>query len=72
MGTDGCGKKPIAKEAKYSATTSGVGGRSHASPMRKADGRHNVRLSTSWRDVISHSPRGIPCFDGSAHPAHNS
>jgi hypothetical protein len=28
MGTDGCGKKPIAKAAKYSATTSGVGGRS--------------------------------------------
>ena len=36
----------------------------HASPMRKADGRHNARLSTLWRDVISHSPRGIPCFDG--------
>ena len=36
----------------------------HASPMRKADGRHNARLSTSWRDVISHSPREIPCFDG--------
>jgi uncharacterized membrane protein/quercetin dioxygenase-like cupin family protein len=31
-------------------------------PIRKADGRHNARLSTSWRDVISHSPRGIPCF----------
>jgi len=30
------------------------------SPMRKADGRHNARLSTSWREVISHSPRGIP------------
>src|SRR5205814_8684626 len=30
--------------------------------MRKADGRHNARLSTSWPDVISHSPRGIPCF----------
>jgi uncharacterized membrane protein len=29
-----------------------------------ADGRHNARLSTSWRDVISHSPRGIPCFTG--------
>ena len=38
--------------------------RVHASPMRKADGRHNARLSTSWRDVISHSPREIPCFDG--------
>ena len=23
-----------------------------------------ARLSTSWRDVISHSPREIPCFDG--------
>src|SRR5204863_2183334 len=32
--------------------------------MRKADGRHNARLSTSWRDVISHSPRGIPCCAG--------
>src|SRR5215218_6856258 len=32
--------------------------------MRKADGRHNERLSTSWRDVISYSPRGIPCFVG--------
>src|SRR3954471_5881302 len=30
--------------------------------MRKADGRHNARLSTSWRDVISDSPRGTPCF----------
>jgi hypothetical protein len=36
----------------------------HASPMRKADGRHNARLSTPWRDVISHSPREVPCFDG--------
>jgi hypothetical protein len=26
---------------------------------------HNARLSTSWRGVISHSPRAIPCFDGS-------
>jgi hypothetical protein len=34
------------------------------SPMRKTDDRHNARLLTSWRDVISHSPRGIPCFDG--------
>ena len=25
----------------------------HASPMRKADGRHTARSSTSWRDVIS-------------------
>src|SRR5262245_29381637 len=31
--------------------------------MRKADGRHNGRLSISWRDVISHSPRGTPCFE---------
>jgi Cu/Ag efflux pump CusA len=31
--------------------------RVHASRMRKADGRHNARLSTPWRDVISHSPR---------------
>ena len=23
---------------------------------------HNARLSTSWRDVISHSPPEIPCF----------
>jgi hypothetical protein len=38
--------------------------RVHASPMRKADGHYNERLSTSWRDVISHSPREIPCFDG--------
>jgi hypothetical protein len=38
--------------------------RVHTSPMRKADGRHNARLSTSWREVISYSPRGIPCFDG--------
>jgi hypothetical protein len=30
----------------------------------EADGRHNARLLTSWRDVISHSPRGIACFDG--------
>src|SRR3954469_10289278 len=30
--------------------------------MRNADGRHNARLSTSWPDVISHSPRGISCF----------
>ena len=36
--------------------------RMHASSMRKADGRHNARLSTSWRDVISHSPREISCF----------
>src|SRR5258708_34066023 len=36
----------------------------HASPMRKAHGRHNARLSTSWRDFISHSPRGIPCLHG--------
>jgi quercetin dioxygenase-like cupin family protein len=28
--------------------------------MRKTDSRHNARLSTSWRDVISHSPRTIP------------
>jgi len=32
--------------------------------MRKADGRHNERLSTPWPDVISYSPREIPCFDG--------
>ena len=38
--------------------------RVRASPMRKADGRHIARLSTSWRDVISHSPRGIPCSSG--------
>ena len=38
--------------------------RVHASPMRKADGHYNERLSTSWRDVISNSPREIPCFDG--------
>src|SRR4051794_11876788 len=31
--------------------------------MRRADGLHNTRLSTSWREVISHLPRGIPCFD---------
>src|SRR5262245_9389565 len=31
----------------------------------RAHGHHNGRLSTSWRNVISHSPRGIPCFDGS-------
>lgn len=36
----------------------------HASPMRKAEGRHNQRLSTSWRNVIFHSPRGIACFNG--------
>src|SRR3954454_938520 len=30
--------------------------------MRKADGHHNARLLTSWRDVISHLPREIPCF----------
>src|SRR5690349_7329481 len=36
----------------------------HASPKRKADSCHNAWLSTSWRDVISRSPRGIPCFDG--------
>jgi hypothetical protein len=35
-----------------------------ASPMRKADGRHYARLSTSRRNVISYSPREIPCFDG--------
>jgi quercetin dioxygenase-like cupin family protein len=34
----------------------------HANPIRKAHGRHNARLSTSWPDVISHSPREIPCF----------
>src|SRR5262245_59622283 len=33
----------------------------HASPKRKG---HNARLSTSWRDVISHSSRGIPCLHG--------
>src|SRR4051794_34052889 len=38
--------------------------RVHASPRRKADGRHNERLSTSWPDVISHSPREIPFFGG--------
>ena len=37
--------------------------RVHASPMRKADGHHNERPSISCRDVISHSPREIPCFD---------
>src|SRR4051794_15322582 len=30
--------------------------------MRTLDGCHNARLSTSWRDVISHSPCGIPCL----------
>jgi quercetin dioxygenase-like cupin family protein len=30
--------------------------------MRKADGHYNARLSTSWHDVISHSPREISCF----------
>jgi hypothetical protein len=29
-----------------------------------AEGGDNARLSTSWRDVISHLPRGIPCFAG--------
>jgi uncharacterized membrane protein/quercetin dioxygenase-like cupin family protein len=37
-----------------------------ASGARESDaegGRlHNARLSTSWRDVISHSPPEIPCF----------
>src|SRR3954466_15740644 len=30
--------------------------------MRKADGHNYAQLSTSWRDVISHSPRELPCF----------
>lgn len=32
--------------------------------MRKAEGRHNQRLSTSWREIIFHSPRGIACLNG--------
>jgi hypothetical protein len=39
-----------------------------ASAARESDatakGHYNVRLLTSWRDVISHSRRGIPCLHG--------
>lgn len=27
----------------------------------RAPGHYNARLSTSWRDVISHTPRAISC-----------
>lgn len=42
----------------------------HAIRMRKAVGRHNQRLSTSWRDVIFNSLRGIASLMVIAHPAH--
>lgn len=39
-----------------------------ASGARDSDaeggGRHNQRLSTSWRDVTFHSPFGGACFNG--------
>jgi hypothetical protein len=39
-----------------------------ASSARESDTesglRYNARLSTSWHDVIFHSPRGIACFNG--------
>jgi hypothetical protein len=47
--------------AASAAQSSGAGA---GSVEEKADGHHNARLSTSWRDVISHWPPGIPYFDG--------
>jgi hypothetical protein len=49
-------------------------GRTERSPIdsRNSDDHHNPRLSTSWRDVTSHPPSRIPCFDGTVNIQHNT